>query len=199
VTSVLFQFLMLMLHSRPARRRRSRAAELAQCRRWRLGLRGQLLHVAQAAAILAAGATIALVVVPEDLEFLQTTADALRRVRPRPVPLIAHDRARFGGMIVASGLGFLGIAPWGFRRGARWVWWTLLLAGLPGYTCAIGVHFVVGYENPWHLAPAFAGLAVFVVAQALSYGYLAAPDAAPLDEWRERGARRNAAPDPRDA
>jgi hypothetical protein len=56
------------------------------------------------------------------------------------------------------------------------------------------VHFVVGYENAWHLAPAFARLAVFVVAQALSYGYLAAPDAALLDEWRERAERRPAAP-----
>ena len=58
------------------------------------------------------------------------------------------------------------------------------------------MHFVVGYENAWHLAPAFARLAVFVVAQALSYGYLAAPDAALLDEWRERGARHQAVPVP---
>jgi dihydroorotate dehydrogenase len=106
------------------------------------------------------------------------------------VPLIAHDRASFGGMLVASGLCFLGIALWGFRRGARWVWWTLLLAGIPGYTCAICVHFVVGYENLWHLTPAFVGLAVFVVAQALCYPYLASPDPELLDEWRERAGRQ---------
>jgi hypothetical protein len=48
------------------------------------------------------------------------------------------------------------------------------------------VHYVVGYENLWHLTPAFAGLAVFIIAQALCYPYLAASDAALLDEWRER-------------
>ena len=95
-------------------------------RYWRLGLWGQLLHVAQAMAFLAAGTTIALVgvtevFVPEDLEFLETTAEALRSVSPRLVPLIAHDRASFGGMIVASGLCFLGVALWGFRR-EHWVW-----------------------------------------------------------------------------
>ena len=191
VTVVLFQFLLLMLHSRLALPSPIPPPSLHNDRRWRLGLWGQLLHVAQAMAFLAAGTTIALVgvtevFVPEDLEFMQTTAEALRSASPRLVPLIAHDRASFGGMIVASGLCFLGVALWGFRRGARWVWWTLLLAGIPGYACAIGVHFIVGYENLWHLTPAFAGLAVFVVAQALCYPYLAANDPALLDEWRER-------------
>ena len=55
------------------------------------------------------------------------------------------------------------------------------------------MHFIVGYKNLWHLTPAFAGLAVFVMAQALSYAYLAAPDPALLDEWRERTRRLEAA------
>ena len=195
VTVVLFQFLLLMLHSRLALPAPIPPPSLHNDRCWRLGLWGQLLHVVQAMAFLVAGTTIAFVgvtevFVPEDLEFMQTTAEALRSVSPRLVPLIAHDRASFGGMIVASGLCFLGVALWGFRRGERWVWWTLLLAGIPGYACAIGVHFIVGYENLWHLTPAFAGLAVFVIAQALCYPYLAAPDPALLDEWRERAGKR---------
>jgi dihydroorotate dehydrogenase len=195
VTVVLFQFLLLLIHSRLAPPAPIPPPSLHGDRRWRLGLWGQLLHVAQAVAFLAAGTTIAVVgvtevFVPEDLEFLQTTAEALRSAGPRLVPLIAHDRASFGGMIVACGLCFLGIDLWGFRRGERWVWWTLLFAGLPGYAFAIGVHFVVGYENLWHLTPAFTGLAVFVAAQVLSYPYLAAPDPALLDEWRARAGRR---------
>jgi hypothetical protein len=67
------------------------------------------------------------------------------------------------------------------------------MAGIPGYLCAIGVHFVVGYANLWHLTPAFAGLVVFVVAQVLCYPYLAAPDPALDDEWRERAGKRDAA------
>ncbi len=191
VTAVLFQFLLLMLHSRLARPSPIPPPSLHNDRYWRLGLWGQLLHVAQAMAFLVAGTTIALVgvtevFVPEDLEFMQTTATALRSASPRLVPLIAHDRASFGGMIVASGLCFLGVALWGFRQGARWVWWTLLLAGIPGYAFAIGVHFIVGYHNLWHLMPAFAGLAVFLIAQAFCYPYLAATSPALLDEWRER-------------
>jgi dihydroorotate dehydrogenase len=191
VTVVLFQFLLLMFHSRLAPPSMIPPPSLHNDSRWRLGLWGQLLHVAQAVAFLAAGTTIAFigvteVFVPEDLEYMQTTAEALRAVSPRLVPLIAHDRASFGGMIVASGLGFLGVALWGFRQGARWVWWALLLAGIPGYACAIGVHYVVGYHNLWHLTPAFAGLALFLIAQALCYRYLAAPDPALLDEWRRR-------------
>jgi hypothetical protein len=187
-----------MLHSRLAPPSPIPPPSLHNDRRWRLGLWGQLLHVAQAIAFLVAGTTIALVgvtevFVPEDLEFMQTTAEALQSVSPRLVPLIAHDRASFGGMIAASGLCFLGVALWGFRQGARWLWWTLLLAGIPGYACAIGVHFVVGYKNLWHLTPAFAGLTVFIIAQTLSYPYLAAPDPALLDEWREQARRRHSA------
>jgi dihydroorotate dehydrogenase len=201
VTAVLFQFLLLMFHCRLAQPSPIPPPNLHNDRRWVIGLWGQLLHVAQAIAFIAAGTTIAVigvteVFVPEDLEFMQTSAHALRSVSQRLVPLIAHDRASFGAMLVASGLCFLGVALWGFRRGARWVWWTLLLAGIPGYACAIIVHFVVGYHNLWHLTPAFAGLAVFIIAQVLSYPYLAAPDPELLDEWRDRARRRDAAPLP---
>ncbi len=95
----------------------------------------------------------------EDLAFLDTTAQALAAVQPNLVPLVAHDRATLGGMLLANGLVILLTALWGFRPGERWLWWTLLLAGLPGYAAAIGVHYAVGYESAFHLAPAFVGLA----------------------------------------
>jgi hypothetical protein len=114
------------------------------------------------------------VFVPEDLEFMRTTAHAIASAGPRLVPLVAHDRASFGGMLLVCGLLFLMIGLWGFRRGERWLWWALLVAGLAGYSAAIGVHYAVGYHSPFHLAPAFAGLALFGSAMALSYPYLAA-------------------------
>ena len=55
------------------------------------------------------------------------------------------------------------------------------------------MHIVVGYENLWHLLPAFAGLALFVLAQVLCYPYLAVADPMLLDEWWERARRRDAA------
>jgi hypothetical protein len=109
------------------------------------------------------------VFVHEDLAFLGTTAPALAAAAANLVPLVAHDRATLGGMLLANGLVILLTALWGFRQGERWLWWTLLLAGLPGYAAAIGVHYAVGYRSGFHLAPAFAGLALFVAALAAAY------------------------------
>src|SRR5205807_179710 len=103
----------------------------------------------------------------EDLEFMGTTADALAAVSPRLLPLVAHDRASLGGMLIAGGLAVLLPALWGYRQGHRWLWWALLAAGTAGYAAAIGVHLVVGYTSLWHLAPAFAGAAAFLAGLAL--------------------------------
>jgi hypothetical protein len=112
------------------------------------------------------------VFVPEDLEFMQTTTEALRAANPRLVPLVAHDRATLGGMLLSSGWAFLLPALWGYRNGRRWLWWALLVAGLCAYAAAIGVHLAVSYTAIDHLIPAFAGLGLFLLALGLSYPYL---------------------------
>lgn len=48
------------------------------------------------------------------------------------------------------------------------LWRALLIAGVPALTAAIGIHFVVGYVNLWHLAPAVAGAVSLVTGLALS-------------------------------
>ena len=101
---------------------------------WRLGLWGQLLLVIHGFALLGAGIAISLigiteVFVHEDLEFLGTTAAALSSANPRLIPLVAHDRATLGGMLLASGWVFLLPALWGYRRESSWLWWSLLIAG----------------------------------------------------------------------
>jgi dihydroorotate dehydrogenase len=63
---------------------------------------------------------------------------------PRLLPLVAHDRAGFGGALVSDGLGVLLASLWGYRAGARWLWWTLAGAGAPGFIAGIGVHAAVG-------------------------------------------------------
>jgi hypothetical protein len=42
--------------------------------------------------------------VPEDLEFMGTTAAELRHFSSRLVPLMAHDRAGFGGAVLTVGI-----------------------------------------------------------------------------------------------
>jgi len=36
--------------------------------------------------------------------------------------------------------------------------------GLAGFGATLGVHFAIGYTDPLHLAPAYAGCALFVAA-----------------------------------
>ncbi|MCA1557882.1 MAG: hypothetical protein LC731_05005 [Acidobacteria bacterium] len=177
VTGALLQLLLLGVHARlgvyvPATR-----PDLRGDRSWRLSLWGQLLLIIHGFALLAAGATISTVgvtqvFVHEDLEFMQTTAEALRSANPRLVPLIAHDRATFGGMLLSSGWVFLMPALWGYRRGAAWLWWTFLVAGLSAYAAAIGVHYAVGYTGIRHLLPAFGGLFLLLLGLGLSYPFL---------------------------
>jgi hypothetical protein len=174
VTAILFQLLLLGVHGRMAPIAAMPPPMLREDRAWRLGLWGQLGFVVQAAGFLGAGLVIATigatdVFVREDLEFLGTTSAALHAASHHLVPLVAHDRATLGGMLLSTGVALLLTVLWGFRQGERWLWWTLLLAGTPGYVAAIGVHVAVGYESAFHLAPAFAGLGIFAGALAASY------------------------------
>lgn len=107
-----------------------------------------------------------------DLEFLGTSLQTLLTANPRLVPLVAHDRATLGGMLLSSGWLFLLSALWGFRRSASWLWWTLLTSGTFGYTAAIVVHYSVGYLSFMHLLPAFGGFAVLLLGLMLSYPFL---------------------------
>jgi hypothetical protein len=176
VTVVLFQFLLLGLHCRlavplPA------WANLQEDWRWRWSQWSQLLLIVHNTVLVGAGCVIAVigathVFVHEDLEFMQTTAADLIAANPRLVPLVAHDRASFGGMLIASGLGLLLSSLWGFGEKRSWLWWMFLLAALPAYAAGIGVHFAVGYTNLWHLTPAFAGALLYAVALALGWPYL---------------------------
>jgi len=179
VTAVLFQFLLLGIHGRLAEPHGLPPPMLVEDRAWRLSQWGQLGLVAQGVGFTVAGMFISFigathVFVHEDLEFMRTTAQAIAAAGPRLVPLVAHDRASFGGMLFVCGLVFLMTSLWGFRRGEAWLWWTLLVAGLAGYGAALGVHYAVGYRSALHLAPAFAGLTLFASAMTLSYPYLTA-------------------------
>ena len=142
------------------------------------------------AALLTAGVVISVigatpVFVPEDLRFMNTTAEVLEAANPRLVPLIAHDRATFGGMLLASGWVFLLVPLWGFASPARWLWWSLLAAGSAAYAAAAGVHLIVGYTDVGHLLPVLAGLVLFAAGLALSYPCLTNVNSA-LAAWNRR-------------
>ena len=101
------------------------------------------------------------VFVAEDLAFMGVDRQMLDAVNPRLIPLIAHDRAGFGGGLATIGVLLVLCAAYSPPR--RSFHETVVLAGGAGFGCAIGTHFVEGYVNPVHLAPAFAGAALFAV------------------------------------
>jgi hypothetical protein len=132
---------------------------------------GQLALLSTGFGMLLAGATILTVgmtrvFVPQDLEFMGVAVADLDAVNPRLVPLIAHDRAGFGGGLLSCGSILTGCAL--FAAPSRSLRQALAMAGVAGFGAAIGVHLVVGYTDFLHLAPAVAGAALLAVGLALT-------------------------------
>lgn len=179
VTAVLTQFTLLCMTMHPSPPQPP-PAEWTETAAWRRGQWGQLLFILMGAGITGAGCVISFigctsVFVETDLEFMRTTAAQLHASYERLVPLVAHDRASLGGMLLANGVAIWLSAQWGFRKGAKWLWVAFALAGNIAFASAIVVHFIVGYHSPLHLAPAFAGWGVWNLALLLTHGWLAAP------------------------
>ncbi|MGH9661901.1 MAG: hypothetical protein ACRD96_25355, partial [Bryobacteraceae bacterium] len=78
------------------------------------------------------------VFVAEDLAYMGLTREMLHGVNPRLIPLIAHDRAGFGGGLATTGLLVL-FCAW-HSRPSRAFHQAIVLAGIRGFGCAIGVH-----------------------------------------------------------
>jgi hypothetical protein len=131
-----------------------------------------------AAGMVAAGATIMIVgmtsvFVPQDLTFMHMTRADLQGISPRLVPVIAHDRAGFGGGLLNTGITLFLIA----RQApiTKSLVQIVVLMGLAGFGTAIGVHPAIGYTDPVHLAPAYLGGLLFIgTAIRLAYEYRAA-------------------------
>jgi hypothetical protein len=121
--------------------------------------------VAGGSTILAIGMTS--VFVPQDLAYMGLEAADLHAINPRLVPLIAHDRAGFGGGVATCGV-LMFFCVW-CGRPARHLWEAVALAGSVGFATAIGVHPLIGYTDPVHLAPAVAGAALFLVGLVLTH------------------------------
>jgi hypothetical protein len=105
------------------------------------------------------GSTV--VFVPQDIVYLGFTPAQLNSINPHLIPLIAHDRAGFGGGLASCGLIVLLIA-WKARPTLA-LWQALLVGGMIGFGCAIGVHYPMGYLSVSHLAPAWTGAMIYAV------------------------------------
>ncbi|MEM7344324.1 MAG: hypothetical protein AAF485_08765 [Chloroflexota bacterium] len=125
---------------------------------------GRASLLLMAAGLVGSGITILLVgmtivFVPQDLTFMMLRVDDFEHINPRLVPLIAHDRAGFGGGLCASGVAMF-FSVW-CGTPSRSLWQILCLAGGAGFGCAIGIHFIVGYTDFIHLLPAYLGAIIY--------------------------------------
>jgi hypothetical protein len=107
------------------------------------------------------------VFVPQDLQYLNLTTKQLMVLSPHLIPLIAHDRAGFGGALASCGVALFCCVWCGTPSPS--LWQVLALAGGVGFATAIGVHPLIGYTDFGHLAPAFVGLGLFVAGLWFSY------------------------------
>jgi hypothetical protein len=139
---------------------------------------GRACLLAAAVGMIGAGITIQVigmtsVFVPTDLTFMGITRGELDSINPRLIPLIAHDRAGFGGATATAGL--LTFASVWCAAPARALWQALLVAGITGWSSAILVHPIIGYTEPMHLAPAVIGATLFFIGLALTYSSMMTP------------------------
>ncbi|MGW7054769.1 hypothetical protein [Streptomyces sp. NPDC054887] len=145
----------------------------------RRALAGQLLLIVTGAGLFAGGAVISVVgltgvFVPSDLTFLGTSAQMLEAVNPRLVPFVAHDRAGFGGALMAAAVAITLLSAWGWRRGESWVFWTLGAAAAAGFLPAVVVHGAIHYTDFIHLAPVYCGIVMTATGLLLARPYLCA-------------------------
>jgi hypothetical protein len=133
---------------------------------------GRACLLGVAIGLVGAGSTILLVgmtciFVPQDLEFMQVDPDVLQSLNANLLPLIAHDRAGFGGGVCCGGV-TLFFCVWNGWP-SRSLWYVLSLAGSVAFGTAIGIHPIVGYVDAFHLFPAILGAVIFLAGLLLTF------------------------------
>ncbi|MFD0694497.1 hypothetical protein ACFQZT_10380 [Paenibacillus sp. GCM10027628] len=144
---------------------------------WRRAQWGQCCFVALGFALAIGGLTISFigitsVFVPTDLAYIGLTAEQLQAWNERLIPLIAHDRAGFGGALFSLAVAITASALWGVNQGESWVWWTFLWGGLPGFAAGLLVHFHIGYTDFVHLLPVYIAVSLYAAGLYLMYPFL---------------------------
>ncbi|MFD5098258.1 hypothetical protein [Streptomyces albidochromogenes] len=175
-TIVLFPMFVAAVRRTPQAPRWNLAPEGPEPER-RRSLAGQLLLIVTGTGLFVGGAVISgvgltAVFVPTDLAFLGTSTQTLEAVNPRLVPFVAHDRAGFGGALMAAAVAIVLLSAWGWRRGEAWVFWTLAAAAAAGFLPAVVVHGAIHYTDFIHLAPVYFGIAMTGTGLLLARPYL---------------------------
>jgi hypothetical protein len=139
---------------------------------------GKLFLLFSSVGMLLAGLTIMTVgmttiFVPQDLVYMDITVCGIEKINANLKPLIAHDRAAFGGGLATIGLLYFFIV----RRADPTInlWQIIAVSMAVGFSTAIGVHFMIGYTDVTHLLPAYFGSITSVVGLLLTYKKMKTP------------------------
>lgn len=139
---------------------------------------GKLFLLFSSVGMLLAGLTIMTVgmttiFVPQDLTYMDITVCGIEKINANLKPLIAHDRAAFGGGLATIGLLYFFIV----RRADSTInlWQIIAVSMAVGFSTAIGVHFMIGYTDVTHLLPAYFGAITSVIGLSLTYKKMKTP------------------------
>lgn len=133
---------------------------------------GKIFLMFSSIGLMLGGTTIMIVgmttvFVPQDLEYMEITVCGIEEINRNLKPLIAHDRAGFGG-----GLATIGVLYFIIVRRARPainLWQIIAISMSVGFSSALVVHFVIGYTTFIHLLPAYFGASTSFVGLVLTY------------------------------
>jgi hypothetical protein len=136
---------------------------------WHPGGTGRFMIILLGAGIGASGMVILLIAssivfVPQDIDFLGLSSSHLETVGHNLVPIMAHDRAGFGGAMIAVGVLFSATGLSGFRSGSLGAWRAIAISGIAFYLPTLAIHLVIGYTSFIHLLPVYGGLLVIAIA-----------------------------------
>lgn len=112
---------------------------------------------------------------PHDLAWLTITEDELRQVADgRLIHFMAHDRAAFGGTLIAIAVLDLWLVRVPLADGRAWAWWTLAIAGAVGFVSFL-TYLGTGYLDTWHGIATLVLLPIYALGLARTLRTLTAP------------------------
>jgi hypothetical protein len=112
---------------------------------------------------------------PHDIEFLGVTASQLCGLNAcNIVHFMIHDRAAFGGVLVALSVLYFWLIHFPLRDGEPWAWWVLLLSNAAGFLSFL-TYLEFGYLDTWHAVATLALLPCFSVGLIMTWRKLDRP------------------------
>jgi hypothetical protein len=133
---------------------------------------GKILLFFSAMGLFFGGTTIMIVgmttvFVPQDLQYMNITVCGIEKINNNLKPLIAHDRAAFGGGLSTIGLLYFFIV----RRSTPTIslWQIITISMSIGFSTAIFIHHLIGYTDFIHLLPAYFGALTSFLGLILTY------------------------------